>query len=112
MAKISKYQRIIDRDRALGFYRSRAQAEFRYENWEITLEQWCEIWPDDMWARRGREVNDLCMTRTDLDGAWSVDNILLMTRGQQLKRKEEYRRHRIKNRSQAVKKYTKKKDVQ
>jgi hypothetical protein len=106
-----KYQRIIDRDRALGFYRARAQAEFRYETWELTLEQWCEIWPDDIWVCRGREVDDLCMTREDLDGHWSMDNVVLMTRADQLKRKEQYRRHRIKNSNPVIKKYyTKKKE--
>jgi hypothetical protein len=106
-----KYQRIIDRDRALGFYRARAQAEFRYEDWELTLAQWCEIWPDDIWACRGREVDDLCMTRTDLDGAWSMDNVVLMTRADQLKRKEQYLRHRKINNNPVLKNYyIKKKD--
>ena len=107
----SKYQRIIDRDRALGFHRARAQAEFRYEDWELTLEEWCEIWPDERWALRGRDVDDLCMTREDLDGAWSKDNIILMTRRDQLKRKEQYMRHRRARNNPVLKNYyTKKKD--
>lgn len=70
--------------------RAKAQANFRKEAWDLTFEQFYEIWKDD-WEKRGRQADDLCMTREDPDGAWDIKNTVLVTRHEHLKRQGQYR---------------------
>ena len=62
---------------------SKAQAKFREEDWELTFEQYYDLWKD-YWHQRGRQADDYCMTRDDVSGAWSVDNIRIITRRKHL----------------------------
>lgn len=69
----------------LAFVRSRAQARFRNEPWDLTLEQYMVFWRDeDRWGQRGRKPHDLVLTRLDPDEAWDKDNCCIITRQQQL----------------------------
>lgn len=70
----------------LPFLRARAQAHFRKEQWDLTMDDWCEIWTDEAWANRGRGSNQTALTRIDLNQGWTRDNVELLTRSQQLKR--------------------------
>lgn len=63
----------------VAFGRARAQALFRQEGWEITFEEFQQIWGAD-WPQRGRHSDNLCMTRSDIDLPWSADNVELITR--------------------------------
>ena len=73
-----------DRARSLkhrAYSRARAQEHFRGQEWTITPEQWQDlIWPEHLWHRRGRQPEDLCMHRLDIDKPWAVGNVALMTR--------------------------------
>jgi hypothetical protein len=61
--------------------RARAQAMYRGEEWTMTDKEYIDLWlKDDQYLRRGRSNDDLCMTRRDPDGAWSVDNTMIMSR--------------------------------
>jgi hypothetical protein len=71
--------------RHLGFHRSRCQAKFRGEPWELTEEDWNAIWTPERWLRRGRGNTELCMSLLDEMGGWTVDNVCLVSRGLQLK---------------------------
>jgi hypothetical protein len=63
------------------FVRHRAQCAFRGEEFELTLEDWCMFWPDEpTFARRGRAIDDLVMTRFDVEKSWSRENCCLVTR--------------------------------
>lgn len=63
----------------------RAQANFRGEPHDLTFEQWERIWnKNGAWEQRGRAVDDLCMVRKDSDGAWSKNNVEIITRHEQL----------------------------
>ena len=66
-------------DQYVAWGRARAQALWRGEAWELTFEEFRTVWGAD-WSRRGRGSDDLCMTRQDLTGPWSVHNVELMTR--------------------------------
>ena len=81
-----KYKDPFDHVRHRAFAQARAQANFRNEGWEITIEQWFELWPMDKWVLRGRGTNDLCMVRIDRDRPFSVDNVKLITRYFQITR--------------------------
>ena len=67
--------------RHLAFVRHKAQCQFRKEEFLLTIEDWCKFWPDETtFARRGRAVQDLMMTRFDVEGPWSRDNCCIVTR--------------------------------
>jgi hypothetical protein len=69
----------------LAWSRSKAQAKFRGDDFLITEEEWMTlVWPTDLWLRRGRRSEDLCLVRDDPKGAWSVDNVMIVTRRAQL----------------------------
>ena len=58
---------------------TRAQANYRGEAWDITFDQWVEIWAGN-WHRRGRAARDLCLCRTDPTVGWHPDTVHLVTR--------------------------------
>lgn len=67
--------------------RARAQANFRNEPWHLSFEEYYTIWAPH-WANRGRHVTNVCMTRTDYEGAWTRDNIEIITRREHLIRQK------------------------
>lgn len=75
----------IDHDRHIAFLRSRAQAKFRGEPWSLTINDYFALWHPQLWAQRGRKVNDLAMTRLNPELPWSIDNVSIQTRGEILK---------------------------
>jgi hypothetical protein len=65
--------------------RAKAQCLFRNEGWEITEPQWMnEIWPDHLFARRGKQGLELCMIRINDTKPWSLENVRIVTRRCQL----------------------------
>lgn len=71
--------------------KARAQAKFRKEEWELSFEDWFELWKND-WDNRGRSPENVCMTRIDFDKGWTADNVILMSRSEHLKLQGEMRR--------------------
>ena len=67
----------------LPWLRAKAQANFRGEDWDLTFEQFFKIW-DGSWEKRGRKNDSLCMTRIDMEGAWTKKNVHLVTRYEHL----------------------------
>lgn len=85
----------IEHKKYLNWIQQKNQAQFRKEPWELTFETWKEIWGDD-YQYKGRASQDLCMTRRDDQGAWTRDNVEIVTRRehvirQGLKRGPEWR---------------------
>jgi len=67
--------------RNLAFLRSRAQARFRGEVWELTQQEFFNFWSTpERWAKRGRHVDDLVLTRRDEFEPWNIKNCVIMTR--------------------------------
>lgn len=58
---------------------AKAQAKFRGEEWELTFEEYYELWKDH-WNNRGRKAEDMCMSRHDREGPWDIKNTLIMSR--------------------------------
>ena len=84
-------QGIIDQDIKYGWMKHKAQANYRSEEHSITLEEWRNIWTLELWFLRGRGADDMCVMRDDLELGWAVDNVVMLTRKEQLKRAIEYR---------------------
>ena len=74
------------KDANIVFLRQRAQCNYRSEPFTLTFEEWLSVW-DGRLDRRGRGTYDLCMQRIDAGGAWSRDNVEIVTRKAQLQRK-------------------------
>lgn len=62
---------------------SKAQANFRKEGWTLTFDEFFELWRGH-WHNRGREPDNMCMTRKDKNDAWSQDNVEIITRKEHL----------------------------
>jgi hypothetical protein len=80
MSRAHLFPRPIDQEKHMGFLKNRVQSRFRKETWELTIEEYFSLWPDDLWVQRGRLGHELVLTRRDVDGAWSVSNCVICTR--------------------------------
>lgn len=80
----SKYKLFGDdeimRDKYYAWQKHRAQANFRGETYELTFDEWQQLWPDDLWFKRGRNSEDLCLTRYDFAGEWAIHNVTVCSR--------------------------------
>jgi len=79
----------------LPFLRMRSQAAHRQEPWSLLFEEFCHLWPDELWDMRGRATNDLCMSREDPEGPWDRKNTIILPRHEQLRRAQ-FRRNSLK----------------
>lgn len=78
---------LLTHDMYYAWQKHRAQANYRNEPHRLTWEDWQEIWsnPTDF-QNRGRQPEDLTLTRIDDDGAWEISNVEVMTRLEQLRK--------------------------
>jgi len=65
----------------VAFGYNRVSAKLRGEQWDLTWEQWRDVWLPH-WDQRGRAADCLCLARLDLEKPWREDNIRLITRRQ------------------------------
>ena len=61
------------------FTQAKAQAKFRNEAWDLTFDDYYNIWKDE-WQNRGRETGCKILTRVDPSKSWNASNIHLQTR--------------------------------
>lgn len=81
------YKDPFDHQRHLPFLKARAQAKYRDEPWELTPEDWFSLWSTpELWAQRGRHADSLCLVRIDQEGSWSMNNVEIIVRLEQLRR--------------------------
>ena len=69
---------------------AKAQASFRNEPFELTFEQYQNLWKGK-WQDRGRDNHKLTLTRQDYTKPWCVDNCVIMTRLEHLRRQRYFR---------------------
>ena len=75
----------FDVNRRRAYARSRCQADFRGEAWDLTFSEWCEFWPTpEEFARRGRHSDSLCLTRRDWTLPWNRTNTVKLPRPAQV----------------------------
>jgi len=81
MARPRRFDREFDHNRAKAFIRSKCQADYRGEPWELTLPQYCTFWKtEERWKQRGRHSEDLVLTRKDVEKPWNTTNCVIITR--------------------------------
>lgn len=78
------------------FLKAKSQTDYRVREgiaegeWKLTFEEFVAAW-GDLWQLRGRASSDFAMTREDFDGDWTADNVVVITRKEQLERARQYR---------------------
>jgi hypothetical protein len=87
----------------LPWLRSRAQANFRNEEWTLTFDEFWDLWKDK-WLERGRKPEQYCMTRIDSEKAWDIENSIIITRHEHLIRQGSSRTGKTKDLSSEPKK--------
>lgn len=71
----------VRHEQYVAWSRARAQAHFREEGWELTFDQFVDLWNQDgQWPQRGRGSDDLLMTRKDSSQPWSIENCYIEQR--------------------------------
>ena len=70
----------------MSWHKHRQQALFRGEDYELEPEQWIELWTPEMWARRGRSRESVCLIRINCTKPWSKENCAIVPRVDQLRR--------------------------
>jgi hypothetical protein len=65
------------RDRYYAYLKHRSQARFRKEEYNLTVDEWNELWTEAHWHRKGRGPLDLALFRKNYKGAWAWDNVIL-----------------------------------
>ena len=90
--KTRKYQDPLLHMRYNPFLRSRAQAWYLLQDWDLSFEDYCTLWTVDHWYCRGRGISDLVMVRKDVEKGWNIENCEIVTRKEQLSRTR-FRQH-------------------
>lgn len=73
---------------------TKAQASFRQESWQLDFEDFYNIWLPH-WDNRGRKGTNVCLTRDDVEGCWSKDNVIIMTRREHIIRQIDIKMGRL-----------------
>ncbi len=81
------YKDPFDHVRHNAWLKHRSQARYRNEPYELECQDFFTLWPtEEMWARRGKLPDSLCMVRADTTLPWSLSNTLVVERYAQLVR--------------------------
>ena len=88
-----KVQGAVPHAQYLAFLQMRAQANYRRETFELSFEDFQQLWRDK-WDLKGRGSDDYCLTRDDPDGSWTIDNVSCIPRIDHLRRQKLYKMER------------------
>ena len=85
-----KVQGEIPHQQYLAFLQMRAQANYRKEQFELTFQDFQDLWAGK-WHRKGRGTLDYCLTRDDFNDSWNFINTVCVPRVDQLSRQKQYK---------------------
>lgn len=78
-----------------AYLKHRCQARYRSETYELTMEEWFDIWDEESFNQRGRSVDSICLSKKDYKGPWRRDNVQLISRLEHLRRQRANAKSRI-----------------
>ena len=84
----------LKHEKYYAWLKHRSQARYRGEPYDITWEDWEQLWSDEDFLQRGRSRDSLCLGRRNLKQSWSLENCYVGTRAEHLKRSSEFRKDR------------------
>ena len=68
-----------------AWLKHRAQANYRSEHYELTFQDWQQLW-QGCWFERGRSGDSLCLTMREKALGWRCSNVEIITRNEQVRR--------------------------
>ena len=74
----------VRRDKYYAWLKHRNQERYLGREYNLTWEDWESVWPDELWHKRGRSSDSVCLARRDRAGPWQLNNTHVITRRQQL----------------------------
>lgn len=77
------FNNLVMYEMVLPYQRTRAQAKYRKERFELSFEEYVFLWQDE-WHNRGKQSDQYCMTRIDNTKPWNIENTTIMLRSDQL----------------------------
>lgn len=75
----------ITHDKYYAFLKHKAQAKYRGETYLLTWQDWQRLWPNRLWAQRGRGPKKLSLTMRDPRLGWCVKNLQIRTRSDHMR---------------------------
>lgn len=82
---------LIQADKRYAWMKHKAQANYRGEEYSLTIDEWMSLWTDEAFLQRGRDKDSLCLTQINIGEGWHLDNVEIVPRADYLKRAREYR---------------------
>jgi|DEB0MinimDraft_10_1074344.scaffolds.fasta_scaffold83585_2 hypothetical protein len=83
-----RFQDPVIKSLRLSYIRARCQAKHRGQCWEIEFDDYLEIWRDGKDYRMpGRGKSDLNMVRKDFGKGWTLDNVEILNRRENLRQR-------------------------
>jgi hypothetical protein len=79
-AYYEKYVKAYQQTPKGKFITQRANAKRRGVAWELTFEQWWQIWQESgKWEQRGTDSKQYCMARIHDEGPYAIGNVSIRT---------------------------------
>lgn len=75
----------VRHEKYYAYLKHRCQAKFRKEQHSLTWEQWEQLWPDHLWAQRGRSIDSLCLQQIEPGAGWHEHTVEIVTKKQHFK---------------------------
>jgi hypothetical protein len=83
----------VRHDQYNAWLKARSQAWYRKELWQISFDQWVELWCDQ-WHRRGRQRDCLMLMKREWQLPWNQTNVELVNREQFHQRQSRIKKER------------------
>ena len=91
-----KVQGEIPHQQYVAWLKMKAQADFRGEPWQFSFEDFQQVWQGH-WEPKGRGKDDYCLTRTNIQEAWSKGNVECIPRIDHLRRSQQRKKEMREN---------------
>ena len=77
------------REKYYAYLKHKAQCSYRSESYNLTWEDWQNLWTDELFLKRGRTSNSLIMQRIRVSDPWQLDNVQITNRKKNIEFTEE-----------------------